>query len=300
MTTRPTQQTGQRLRRPPGRALKPSPQPRRVLRARAGTSKTVYLSGTPPPDRNGLRFDVGIDKTGPRWISVGLTGTYTIGGLLSTFGVSFPWDDGAILSLSEPGIQYVRNPGKPLPRAGAGGVRGNRRSRTDRALWSSLRAAACVPAALDPRLSTQSRIIFFCQQRRTAASRPRPASAHTRAAVAAPPGFSDPSGKKLRAGAALMLKVSIPPIKFDKQPFTIGLPTPGMVPAVSLTVRRRWGEGDGPTGDAGWGRRAHLWLTACAFCGGCFGTGTAGIKMCCLHRPTDGGRGARTDLPARR
>jgi hypothetical protein len=42
-----------------------------------------------------------------------------------------------------------------------------------------------------------------------------------------------------------MLKVSIPPISFNKQPFTIGLPTPGMVPAVSLTVRGRWGEGVG-------------------------------------------------------
>jgi hypothetical protein len=114
----------------------------------------VYLSGTPPPDRNGLRFDVGIDKTGPRWIAVGLTGTYTVGGLLQTFGVQFPWDDGAILSISEPGIQYVRGAGERLPRAGAGGVCGNRREwRTDRSLLNSLRAAACVPAqarALSP------------------------------------------------------------------------------------------------------------------------------------------------------
>jgi hypothetical protein len=93
----------------------------------------VYLSGTPPADRIGLRFDAGIDGTGPRWIAVGLTGTYTIGGLLSSFGVNFPFNDIDILSMSEPGLQYVKGSGEPALWAGAGGVRADRRRRASRA-----------------------------------------------------------------------------------------------------------------------------------------------------------------------
>jgi hypothetical protein len=78
---------------------------------------------------------------------------------------------------------------------------------------------------------------------------------HARAPLPARPrpGFSDPTGKKLKAGAALSVMASIPLIGFSQQPFTIALPTPGMVPAVALTVRGCWERLQRGLGAVAWG-----------------------------------------------
>ena len=52
----------------------------------------------------------GADSSGLRLLYVGLTGTYTLGGLLQSFGAPFG-DTGDILSISQPNILYVTGAG---------------------------------------------------------------------------------------------------------------------------------------------------------------------------------------------